>query len=272
MFEAVTSSPFFGLALTLGCWCLGVELQRRTGLLICNPVLVASLLVIGALTVLRVPLECYNAGGGLVKLMLGPATAVLALNIYQQRQVLREHFLPVLAGCLAGSAASMGSVLLLCRLFRAEEMLAASMLPKSVTTAIALGISESGGRHPRHHRGRRGHHGSGRSHAGPSVCQMLPHHRPGGGGGSHRRQQPRRGYLQGPGDRPPPGGHEFHRHLRVWDLHLSAGAVLLKKAAELDTERIDKKAQKAAGIAGGLLLFICLEISPVRYSPGRHSR
>lgn len=145
MFEAVTSSPFFGLALTLGCWCLGVELQRRTGLLICNPVLVASLLVIGALTVLRVPLECYNAGGGLVKLMLGPATAVLALNIYQQRQVLREHFLPVLAGCLAGSAASMGSVLLLCRLFRAEEMLAASMLPKSVTTAIALGISESGG-------------------------------------------------------------------------------------------------------------------------------
>ena len=86
MFEAVTSSPFFGLALTLGCWCLGVELQRRTGLLICNPVLVASLLVIGALTVLRVPLECYNAGGGLVKLMLGPATAVLALNIYQRRQ------------------------------------------------------------------------------------------------------------------------------------------------------------------------------------------
>ena len=78
MFEAVTSSPFFGLALTLGCWCLGVELQRRTGLLICNPVLVASLLVIGALTVLRVPMECYNAGGGLVKLMLGPATAVLA--------------------------------------------------------------------------------------------------------------------------------------------------------------------------------------------------
>ena len=98
MFEAVTSSPFFGLALTLGCWCLGVELQRRTGLLICNPVLVASLLVIGALTVLRVPLECYNAGGGLVKLMLGPATAVLALNIYQQRQVLREHFLPRVSG------------------------------------------------------------------------------------------------------------------------------------------------------------------------------
>ena len=145
MFEAVTSSPFFGLALTLGCWCLGVELQRRTGLLICNPVLVASLLVIGALTVLRVPLECYNAGGGLVKLMLGPVTAVLALNIYNQRQVLRDYFVPVLAGCLAGSIASLLSVLALCRLFQLEEVLTASLLPKSVTTAIALGIAESQG-------------------------------------------------------------------------------------------------------------------------------
>lgn len=272
MFEAVTSSPFFGLALTLGCWCLGVELQRRTGLLICNPVLVASLLVIGALTVLRVPLECYNAGGGLVKLMLGPATAVLALNIYQQRQVLREHFLPVLAGCLAGSAASMGSVLLLCRLFRAEEMLAASMLPKSVTTAIALGISESGGGIPGITAAAVVITGVEGAMLAPLFARCFRITDPVAEGVAIGRQQPRRGYLQGPGDRPPPGGHEFHRHLRVWDLHLSAGAVLLKKAAELDTERIDKKAQKAAGIAGGLLLFICLEISPVRYSPGRHSR
>ena len=58
----------------------------------------------------------------------------------------------------------------------------------------------------------------------------------------------------------------------VWDLLDVYKRQLLKEAAELDTERIDKKAQKAAGIAGGLLLFICLEISPVRYSPGRHSR
>ena len=64
MFEAVTSSPVFGLALTLGCWCLGVELQRRTGLLICNPVLVASLLVIGALTVLRVPWSATMPAAG----------------------------------------------------------------------------------------------------------------------------------------------------------------------------------------------------------------
>lgn len=143
--EQVLSSPFFGLSLSVVCWCLAVKLQKKTGLLVCNPVLVASLMAIGALLVFDIPLESYEAGGNLIKLMLGPATAVLALNIYQQRKVLGEHFLPVLLGCLAGSAASIVSILLLCQLFLTDQVFTVSMLPKSVTTAIALGISENGG-------------------------------------------------------------------------------------------------------------------------------
>lgn len=145
MADLLFSSPFFGLALSIVCWCFAGWLQKKTGLLVCNPVLVASLLVIAVLLVFQIPLEHYNAGGSIIKLMLGPATAVLALNIYQQRKVLKEHFLPVLLGCLAGSLASIASVLLLCKLFQADQMFTASMLPKSVTTAIALGISENGG-------------------------------------------------------------------------------------------------------------------------------
>ena len=70
---------------------------------------------------------------------------MLALNIYYQRQTLKEYFVPVLVGCLVGSAASLVSVLALCRLFELEDMLTASLLPKSVTTAIAVGIAESRG-------------------------------------------------------------------------------------------------------------------------------
>ena len=106
MIDAILSSPFVGLTLTAACWCFALRLQKRTGLLVCNPVLVAALLVIGVLTVFHIPLESYNAGGSMIKLMLGPATAVLALNIYQQRQILKSHFLPVLAGCLMGSITS----------------------------------------------------------------------------------------------------------------------------------------------------------------------
>lgn len=143
--ESVLSSPFFGLGLSVICWCLAVKLQKKTGLLVCNPVLVTALMVIAVLLVFDIPLSHYQVGGGLLKMMLGPATAVLALNIYQQRKVLGTHFVPVLTGCMAGSLASILCVLALCRVMNVEEMFTASMLPKSVTTAIALGISENGG-------------------------------------------------------------------------------------------------------------------------------
>ena len=138
-------SPFFGLSLTLVCWCAAVRLQKKTGLLVCNPVLVCALMIIGVLTMFDIPLPCYAQGGNIIKLVMGPVTAVLALNIYQQRRILKQYFLPVLVGCAVGSAASIGSVLLLCRLFHVDDGFAVSVLPKSVTTAIALGISESGG-------------------------------------------------------------------------------------------------------------------------------
>ena len=113
--------------------------------MLCNPLLIAGLLIIALLAVFDIPLEKYNIGGDLIKLMLGPVTAVLALNIYRQREILREHFLPVLAGCLAGSVVSLFSVLALCQVFQMEDLLTASLLPKSVTTAIAVGIAESRG-------------------------------------------------------------------------------------------------------------------------------
>ena len=135
--DAMLSSPFFGLALSAAAWCGGVWLQKNTKWELCNPLLIASLVIIALLD--------YNQGGDIIKMMLGPVTAVLALNIYYQRQTLKEYFVPVLVGCLAGSAASLGSVLALCRLFEMEDMLTASLLPKSVTTAIAVGIAESRG-------------------------------------------------------------------------------------------------------------------------------
>ena len=137
--------PLLRSAISALCWCFAGWLQRKTKLLVCNPVLVTALLVIAVLLVFDIPLENYNAGGSIIKLMLGPATAVLALNIYQQRAVLKRHFLPVVLGCFAGSLVSILFVLLLCKLFQADAMCSASMMPKSVTTAIALGISENAG-------------------------------------------------------------------------------------------------------------------------------
>lgn len=145
MIDTLTATPFFGLGLSLLCWMLAVKFQKKTGLLVCNPVLVSSLLVILVLVVFRIPLANYNLGGDIIKMLLSPATAVLALNIYQQRRVLKEHFWPVVLGCLVGSLASILGVQLMCRMFQTESSLLNSLLPKSVTTAIAVSISESNG-------------------------------------------------------------------------------------------------------------------------------
>ena len=145
MIDALLSSPFFGLTLTAAAWCAGCWAQKKTGLILCSPLLVAAVLIICLLSLFHIPYEQYALGGDIIQLMLGPVTAILALNIYNQRAVLKEHFFPVLAGCLAGSLASVVSIWLLCRLFQVDEILTASLLPKSVTSAIAINISESRG-------------------------------------------------------------------------------------------------------------------------------
>ena len=116
MIEAVTTSPLFGIVLCIGTFQIGRWVQKKTGLTLANPLVIAILLCIGVLLIFDIPYEDFAIGGDIVNMMLGPATAVLALNIYNQYAVLKRHFVPVLVGCTAGSLFSLASVLLLCRL------------------------------------------------------------------------------------------------------------------------------------------------------------
>ena len=139
------SSEFFGLTLTAAAWTLACWVRKRTGWTACNPLMISVAVIILFLWAFDIPYRQYSAGGDVIRLMLAPVTAVLALNIYHQRKVLREYFLPVLVGCFVGSAASLACVLVLCRVMGLEEWMTASLLPKSCTTAIAIGIAESHG-------------------------------------------------------------------------------------------------------------------------------
>ena len=139
------SSPFFGVTLSVLAFWLGTRIQKKTGLVACNPLLIAIVLVVGVLLLFRIPYENYNEGGQLINLFLSPATACLAVAIYGKIRILKENWLPILVGCTVGSAASMGSILLLCRLFGLDAAVTASLVPKSVTTPIALSIAQSHG-------------------------------------------------------------------------------------------------------------------------------
>ena len=140
-----TNSPFFGVALSVLAFWVGVKIQKKTGLVVCNPLLIGVLLVIGLLLALDIPYEYYDQGGSLINLFLSPATACLAVAIYSKVQLLKENWLPILVGCVVGSAVSMGSILGLCRLFGLDEAMTAALLPKSVTSPIAVSVTQAHG-------------------------------------------------------------------------------------------------------------------------------
>ena len=144
----LTASPFFGIALSILAYWIGIRIQKRTGLVICNPLIIAIVLVSGVLLLLRIPYEAYNAGGSIINMFLSPATACLAVSVYSKLPLLRRCWLPVAVGCVMGSLTSMGSVFALCRLFGLDQAVTVSLLPKSVTTPIAVSIAGSHGGMP----------------------------------------------------------------------------------------------------------------------------
>ena len=143
--SALLETPYFGIVLTILAYWTGVKLQKKTGLVLCNYMLVAVALLVAVLTVFRIPYEAYYQGGSIIDMFLGPATACMAVTIYSKWDLLRKNWLPVLAGCLAGVVTSMGSILVMCRLFGLDKAMTVSLLPKSVTTPIATVISEGHG-------------------------------------------------------------------------------------------------------------------------------
>ena len=138
-------SPFFGVALSIFAFWIGEKIQKKTKFTACNPLIIAIVLIIGILLLFKIPFSYYDKGGELINMFLAPATACLTVSIYTKLKLLKENWLPILIGCVAGSAASMASVYGLCRLFQLDEQVTYYLLPKSVTTPIAVSVAGSHG-------------------------------------------------------------------------------------------------------------------------------
>lgn len=143
--EALYTSPYFGVALSVIMFGIGVKLQQKTKSALCNPLIIAIVLVIGVLLVFKIPYDSYNVGGEIINMFLAPATACLAVSIYTKLSILKKYWLPIIVGCIAGSLASMASVYGMCRLFGLDQSLTMSMIPKSVTTPIAISVAQAHG-------------------------------------------------------------------------------------------------------------------------------
>jgi len=145
MIESLLYQPICGVLITIACYSLGVLIRRLLPSPFTTPLLIANVLVILIIACSPITIEQYFAGGNLISMFIGPVTVILALRIYHQRAQLKANIIPILGSCIAGSAVSLISVWFLCKLFKIDEIITVSMLPKSVTTAIALELSQRAG-------------------------------------------------------------------------------------------------------------------------------
>ena len=136
------------LALTLIAFFLGQKLQQKLKSPLLNPILIAMVLVLLFLTATGGSVKDYQAGMGTLSWLLTPATICLAVPMYEQLKILRRNLPMVLAGVAAGTVTSLAGIALFCLAMGFEPVLTVSLLPKSITTAIGVVLSEMSGGMP----------------------------------------------------------------------------------------------------------------------------
>ncbi len=145
MKEFLNQSVFFGVAISVLTYELGVFLKKKLKWPICNPLLISIVAVIVFLAAFDIPYESYNAGAKYLSYLLTPATVCLAIPLYKQLELLKKNLAAVLCGITPGVAGSVLSIFAMSLVFRLEHVHYVSLLPKSITTAIGMGVAEEAG-------------------------------------------------------------------------------------------------------------------------------
>ena len=135
-------SLFFGAVISLAAYEGGLLLKKKFKLAILNPLLIGTVCIMAVLSLLKIEYRHYMEGAKYISYLLTPATVCLAVPLYRQLGLLRQNLKAVAGGIASGVLASLLSVFLLAKLFGLSHEQYVTLLPKSITTAIGLGISE----------------------------------------------------------------------------------------------------------------------------------
>lgn len=148
MKEFLCGSAFFGMFLSVAAFEVGLLLKRKLRLAVFNPLVTSTALVILVLVLFHIDYDTYDKGAQYISYLLTPATICLAIPLYEEVRILKENAAAVFSGILAGSLAAMGSIFLLAGLFFLDHTMYVTLLPKSITTAIGMGLSTELGGYP----------------------------------------------------------------------------------------------------------------------------
>lgn len=142
MNEMMQQSMFFGAFLSIGTYLLGMLIKRKTRLAVCNPLLISIALTIAVLVLTGIEYDTYNESAKYLSYFLTPATVCLAVPLYQQLEQLKSNWKAIIGGILSGVLTSLVTIFVLSLLFGLGHEEYVTLLPKSITTAIGMGVSE----------------------------------------------------------------------------------------------------------------------------------
>jgi predicted murein hydrolase (TIGR00659 family) len=142
MGEFFRESVFFGVFISLLSYGIGMLLKKKWNLPLLNPLLNSILVTMLALLVFHVDYETYYEGAKFISYLLTPATICLAIPLYEQFELLKQNFRAVLLGITSGVLTSLCTILALSLLLHLDHSAYVTLLPKSITTAIGMGVSE----------------------------------------------------------------------------------------------------------------------------------
>lgn len=145
MKEALTQSVFFGVVISLVCYQAGLWVKKKVKLSIANPLLISVILIVALLLAFGIDFETYNNGARYISFFLTPATVSLAVPLYRQLELLKKYPKAIFGGIGAGVLMAMVSIFLLSLAFGLNHEQYVTLLPKSITTAIGIGVSDKMG-------------------------------------------------------------------------------------------------------------------------------
>ena len=142
MSNFLSNSIFFGVLLCLLSYQAGVFLRQKTKIAAFNPLLISIIIVIFVLVMFNIKFEDFYKGSKYISFLLTPATVALAIPLYSKITLLKSNFKAIMSGLIAGVLTSLISIFVMSLLFGLSHENYVSMLPKSITTAIGIGVSE----------------------------------------------------------------------------------------------------------------------------------
>lgn len=142
MRDLFLTSTFFGVTVSLLTYMLGMWLKKKLKFSFLNPLLISIVLTMIVVVACHIDYDTYYEGAKYLSYLLTPATVCLAIPLYEQLQQLKRYWKAILAGILSGVLTSLGCILVMAILFGLSHETYVTLLPKSITTAIGMGVSE----------------------------------------------------------------------------------------------------------------------------------